>query len=252
MRVPKVNFIVIGVQKSGTSALNYYLSRHANISMGKRKELHFFDNEAQFVDSKPDYDYYEQQIEYKKEAIAFGETTPIYIFWPQAIKRIYEYNRKIKLIAILRNPVDRAFSHWNMQVSRGMEIDDFYSCITNESERVGDQLSENFRKFSYLKRGLYAGQIERVLQYFDRQNVLFLKYEQFLKHPVEALGVIFSFLGLNTDDYVFSSATKQSRPYKASMKPLEKEWLVDYFSEDIYKVEKILGWDCTDWLSPNN
>ncbi len=251
MRKPKVNFIVIGAQKSGTSALNYYLSRHSKISMGKRKELHFFDEEALFVDSKPDYDYYERQIEYKKEAIVFGETTPIYIFWPPAIKRIHQYNSNIKLIALLRNPVTRAFSHWNMQVSRGIETDSFYSCITNESKRIGDPLSKKFRTFTYLQRGLYAGQIERVFKYFDRQNVLFLKYEQFLKHPVEALGDIFSFLGLTPDGYVFSPETKQFRPYTTTMKPLEKKWLIDYFTNDIQQVEKMLDWDCSDWLSLN-
>ncbi len=145
----KLDFIVIGAQKSGTSALDAYLRLHDNIVMSTEKEIHFFDNENYFL-NKPDYNvlgkYFPQKIPKKLH----GETTPIYIYWRPCIERIYDYSKKIKLIALLRNPADRAFSHWNMEVSRKTENRSFKDCILEEIDEISKGIKSQHRIKSYV------------------------------------------------------------------------------------------------------
>ncbi len=137
---PKIDFAIIGTQKGGTSALDYYLRQHPEIGMASRKETHFFDNEKVFSKSKISYRKLEKEFDFSAENKIYGEATPIYMYWKPAIRRIWEYNKDIKLIIVLRNPIDRAFSNWNMEVSRNVEKKCFSYCIKNESNRIAKAL----------------------------------------------------------------------------------------------------------------
>ena len=158
----RIDFIIIGVQKAGTTALDTYLRKHMEIEMGEIKEVHFFDNDKYFINEKIDYKEYHKYFNFSCDKKVFGETTPIYIWWKDSIKRIFNYNKNIKLIIILRNPINRAFSHWNMEVSRKNEFRDFYSCISE------NKLDEKQNKItSYIERGFYSEQIENLLKCFE-------------------------------------------------------------------------------------
>src|ERR1700712_3741069 len=150
----KLDFLIIGTQKGGTSALDYYLRLHPGIEMGKQKELHFFDDEEIFKSKKVDYTVLESHFQVHSDKIC-GEATPIYMYWQPCIKRIWEYNHKIKLIAILRNPVSRAYSQWNMEIQRKWDSGTFLDCIVNEEKKARESLPLQHRVYSYIDRGFY-------------------------------------------------------------------------------------------------
>ncbi len=134
----KIDFLVAGVQKSGTSALDKYLRLHHQIEMAKEKETHFFDNEDNFA-NPVDYSQYHIFFDTngKKKR---GEATPIYTYWYSAPQRIWQYNPAMKWIIILRNPIDRAYSHWNMERNRNADSIAFSEAIRTEEIRCRSAL----------------------------------------------------------------------------------------------------------------
>ena len=112
-KIERLDFILAGAQKSGTTALHYFLSKHPDITMGDQQEMHFFDNDAAFV-SHVDYEQLHKHYPLLAPSTIAGDCTPSYMYYEPAAERIWKYNPKIKLLIILRNPVDRAFAHWNM------------------------------------------------------------------------------------------------------------------------------------------
>src|SRR5687768_5412221 len=109
----RLNFLVMGAQKSGTTALAYFLMQHPEIYMPPDKEVHFFDNDRLFRGrSAVDYRAYHNALNVPPGARMVGEATPIYMYWKPAPKRIKQYNPVTKMIFILRNPIDRAYSHY--------------------------------------------------------------------------------------------------------------------------------------------
>ena len=244
----KIDFVIAGTQKGGTSALDSYLRMHPEIGMGERKELHFFDNEKIFSKPKIDYSQYERLFDFTSKRKIFGEATPIYMYWKPSCKRIWEYNPEIKLIFILRNPIARAFSNWNMQYDRKSETKDFSYCIRNEEQRVKETFSYQHRVFSYIDRGFYSTQIRRFKQYFDEEQLLFIKYEEFNTNQENVLNEVFNFLGVNPDNFLFERKTVHKRNKHSSMSTEDKKYLIDKFKNEIYQVEKLLKWNCSDWL----
>lgn len=245
----KLDFLVIGTQKGGTSALDAYLREHPEIGMGNIKEVHYFDNDDYFLEPKADYWDYHNYFNFLSGKKIYGETTPIYIYWEPAARRIYEYNPNIKLIAILRNPINRAFSHWNMLYSKNVERKDFEYCIENERERCRMSLPEQHIYYSYIDRGFYSEQIRRYKRYFKDEQMLFLKYEEFSRSQPEYLKEIFEFLGVEVDKIKFKELTANKINYARKINDKEKEYLKEIFKNDISEVERLLDWDCSDWFN---
>src|SRR2546428_11223669 len=194
-KIERLDFILAGAQKSGTTALHYFLSRHLDIVMGDQQEIHFFDNDAIFV-SKVDYEQLHKHYPLVAPSTIAGDCTPSYMYHESAAERIWKYNPKIKLLIILRNPVDRAFAHWNMQRYRGREPLDFFDAVREEKTRVAGAPAAEARRFAYIDRGFYARQLERLFKFFPREQVKVVKFEEFKDKPRETLASIFSFLGL--------------------------------------------------------
>src|SRR6266496_6203957 len=126
--IERLDFVLAGAQKSGTTALHYFLSKHRNITMGDQQEIHFFDNDALFASNVAYEELHKHYPPLAPSAIA-GDCTPSYMYYEPAMQRIWNYNPKIKLLILLRNPVERAFAHWNMQRYRGREPLDFFDAI---------------------------------------------------------------------------------------------------------------------------
>ena len=242
----KIDFLLIGAQKSGTSALAHYMGQHPDIGMARTKEVHFFDRDENFAKQKTDYALYHQHFDFSKNHKIFGEATPIYLYWRPACQRIWEYNPSLKLIAILRNPIDRAFSHWTMEYERGAEKESFWNAIRQEPERLKEG---QHRVYSYVDRGFYANQIERFQAKFSAEQLLFIKYEDFKADQEGTLAKVFSFLGVEHKGFTFTPERIHESAYRSSITPEEREYLKSVFTTDIHEVEKLLGWDCTDWLS---
>jgi len=254
-RIERLDFIVAGAQKSGTTALHYFLRKHPQIALPERQELHFFDDDEIF--SRPvDYDLLHRQFRpvagstllrfaTARPAIA-GEVTPSYLYWKPAMERIWNYNRQIKLVILLRNPIVRAFAHWNMQRFKNREPLDFLDALKEEPRRIAQPLTIESRRFAYVDRGFYSGQLERVFKFFPREQVHFVKFEDFRDRKQETLDGIFEFLGVKPSLRV-RDKDRNIVPYERTITAEEREYLSEVFSAEIAKLEQMLGWDCSDW-----
>ena len=192
---PRVGFIVIGVQKAGTTALYDYLADEPAIGLSDVKEVHYFDDETQDW-SAPDHAGYHAHFRPDGPALR-GEATPIYIYWPGALERICAYNPAIRLVLMLRDPVERAWSHWRMETSRGVEREPFGWCIRRGRQRLfASEPWGHHREFSYVERGFYAAQIDHLFRLFPREQVLVLRAEDLRADPTPVLHRVRSFLGV--------------------------------------------------------
>ncbi|SET22662.1 sulfotransferase family protein [Thalassotalea agarivorans] len=242
--VDKVNFLIVGAQKSGTSALEKYLEAHPDIQLAKKKEVHFFDNE-EYYSSEVDYTKYYQFFA-ESSRTAKGECTPIYMYWRPAIKRIYEYNPSMKIIAVLRSPIDRAYSHWNMERDRNSDKLDFSTAIRTESHRCREALPLQHRVYSYCDRGFYTEQIRHIWRYFPKKQTLFIKYEDLKLNPNVVIKRICQFLCVSESDPIKEQKV-HVRPYVEAMNESDRQYLNEVFTSEISQLEQMLGWDCTDW-----
>ncbi len=169
------------------------------------------------------------------------------MFWNPSIERIWKYNPRIKIIAILRNPAERAFSQWNMEKSRYDEVrKDFLEELEYETVRIGEALPLQSR-FSYIERGLYAGQIKRIYRYFPENQVMFLKFEDFITNQESCLSKIFNFLGVDPELFSYKKVIIFPGNYNTKISAREKSILLPLFDADIKEVESLLNWDCSDW-----
>jgi len=244
-KIERLDFILAGAQKSGTTALHYFLSRHPEICMGDQQEIHFFDNDAMFV-AEPNYAELHKHYPPVAPATIAGDCTPSYVYHEPAMQRIRNYNPKTKLLILLRNPVERAFAHWNMQRYKGIEPLDFFDAIREEETRIAGAPPAQARRFAYLERGFYGRQLERVFKLFPREQVKVVKSEDFKAKQRQTLASIFSFLGRKP---VHSLRNKDRNvvPYERAMNWEERVFLYNLFAEDIAEIEQLLGWDCSDW-----
>jgi len=248
--LPEVDFLVIGAQKSGTTALYNYLKSHPQICVSKQKELHFFDNEKYFKSNKEldyYYQYYHDQFDCDSKHKIKGEVTPIYMYWKYAIERIYNYNKNMKIIILLRNPIERAFSHWNMEKNRGKETMSFHDAIRKEPERCKEALPYQHRVYSYIDRGFYTSQLREVWRFFDKRSVLILRHEDLKYNLKYTLRKISSFLNIAPFPDV-EQKEYFSTPYNEQMSKEDRKYLEDIFYEEIRTIEKILEWDCSAWF----
>jgi hypothetical protein len=202
MTEPMANFLIVGTQKGGTTALNEYLKLHPEIGLPKRKELHFFDQDIGAPDGKLiSYDAYERHFELVEDRPARGEATPSYMFWPGSIERIAYYNPDMRIIACLRHPTDRAFSHWRMEIGRHHENLTFADAIGPGRRRLdGIPNYKVLRRFTYVERGFYAWQIKRILNHFLPTQVLILLNEELHTDHKATLRKVTEFLSVSPFD----------------------------------------------------
>jgi|SRR5690242_3518862 len=118
------HFLIIGAQRCGTTSLFEYLARHPDVAPPSAKELHFFDSEYHKGDA-----WYRERFPSLRNGFITGEATPYYIFHPHTPTRVRDWNSKVKLIVLLRNPVDRAYSHYHHEVRLGTESLDFETAL---------------------------------------------------------------------------------------------------------------------------
>lgn len=245
-KIERLDFIVVGAQKSGTTALHYFLSRNSQIVLPDRQEMHFFDDEEIFARSPVEYQLLHAHFKSIGRGQRAGEITPSYLYWKPAMERIREYNPQIKLIVLLRNPVDRAFAHWNMQRFKNREPLDFLDALKEEPRRIAQPMSIEARRFSYVDRGFYSAQLERAFNLFPREQLEIVKFEDFRDRKQETLDSIFDFLGVKR----IRAGRDRDRnvvPYERAMTSEERKYLLDVFATEIGKLEQMLGWDLADW-----
>jgi len=241
-----VDFLIAGTQKGGTTALAAYLRAHPDLCLPEVKETHFFDNDKNFKGLRVNYARLHKRFSPRGGQL-LGEATPITMYWADAPRRVWEYNSRIKLICLLRNPIDRAYSHWNMMRERGIENLSFADALTHEAERCRTALPSQHRHFSYTDRGFYCEQIRRLWRFFPREQTLFLKTEDLRTRPQETLDRMFDFLGVRRQ--VVEPQVVQPHPYRSEMDLAERVRLADLYECEVRQLEQLLDWDCRDWLT---
>lgn len=243
----KVNFLIAGTQKGGTTALRQYLCGHPEICMIKRTEGHFFDDEEIFRTEPPNYSNYHREFQPSGRQRILGDNTPIYMYWYDAPRRIWEYNPRMKFIILLRNPIERAYSHWHMELTRKKDNVDFWTALQTEWVRCREALPFQHRFFSYTDRGFYTEQLRRLWHFFPREQILILKSEDLLDKPNMILKQILSFLSLDQLPPV-TPLIKHKQKYTKTISIREELFLKDLFQSEIRQLELLLDWDCKNWL----
>jgi len=200
--IKSLDFMIIGAQKAGTTALSHFLSQHPGLVMAKGKEVHLFD--------APDYSEhwaadeinqcYAAHFDGVNSALLWGEATPIYLYWSQIIPELNRYNPALKLIVILRDPVERAISHYEMEKSRANEELPLWQALWCEPKRLAQEegrLGHAHRCHSYIDRGLYAAQINCIRRYFSDEKILILENDALKNQHAETLKKVCEFLGVD-------------------------------------------------------
>lgn len=198
----KPSFLVVGAQKAGTTLLYSYLSQHPQILRPAFKEVHYFDRDENYEQGASHYfKNFELPFRFRSKQITF-EASPDYLFFPKCPLRIHKLLPEVKIIIILRDPVKRAFSAWNMHHylfkhhDRHQWLHDPRSFeVAIDSELQCGLNSEDI--FSYVYRGVYHQQIKRYLNVFDRKKILFLDNQDLIDSSQCELNKVTEFLKLD-------------------------------------------------------
>lgn len=265
-----VDFLLIGSAKSATTSLSNGLSQHPDVCFSDPKEPQFF-SDPNWRDRLEIY----YALFGKKDAKLYGEGSTNYSKFPNYNQNIhqdiFDYNPNMKIIYMMRHPIDRIVSHYIHSYNRGHEsIDDINVALTSNSH--------------YLDTARYAMQIEPYINRFGRQNVLMLFFEDFVSKPQQVLNTTFNFLGIeniSVDKKALDSNKSFNRSVlhykydnpKTIIDKLRKVILIfkNYFNrnfinqkphlssetrtyiqnsvkDDIRKIEKLTGRDLSHWF----
>jgi sulfotransferase family protein len=245
---PLPDFLVLGAQKAGTTALYAYLRRHPGITGPSWKEVSFFDRhwargESWYRGNFPNHA--------RARGKLVGEASPSYVFHPLAPRRVQELVPDARLIVLVRDPVDRALSHHNHEVALGREPLSFEDALDAEDDRLrgeAERMAADPRYFSrewwshtYKARGRYAEQLERWLAVFPREQLLVLSSDELGSEPEHAHAQVLEFLGApphRLDSY----PRVYEREYDP-MKPATRERLAAEFEEPNRRLFELLGRD---------
>lgn len=240
----RVDFLVAGVQKGGTTALHAFLAEVAGIGMATPKEPHFFDNEATVDWAVPDHAPYHAM--FPADAGLWGEATPIYLYWPPALARIRDYRADMKFVVMLRDPVERAYSHWQMEYARGAETEPFAWCIREGRARVlaGQQgVPGHHRVYSYVERGFYGAQLARLLALFPRDQLHIAHATTLKRDPTGVVASICAFLGVPLPPTLAPRIVHAAAAfdYPSTVTPEDKDLLLSIYAEDQQLLGTLIG-----------
>jgi hypothetical protein len=247
----KLDFLIAGAQKGGTYTLDTIFRKHPQIQMARRKETHFFDDENHNWEA-PDYGKLHAYFGASDNRLR-GEATPIISYWRPAIRRVHGYNPDIKLILLLRNPVERAFSHWRKVYSSGRDAMLFSDAIREGRGRVQSEAEVEglHRHFSYVERSFYGQQLTYLLDYFPRRQIHCEVSEEFFGDQAAALQRLSTFLGIQPFP-ALPPVHRNPGPTFASPSALSADdiqYLSELFREDVAAVEAFLGRSIPEWGS---
>ncbi|MDX1774896.1 sulfotransferase domain-containing protein [Oceanihabitans sediminis] len=256
--------MIIGVQKGGTTSLHKYLLQHPNILGPKEKELHFFDS-----CKRESIMEYHKNFPFKliSNKVTF-ESTPRYLYYPNTAEKLLKYNSDLKFIIVLRDPVKRAYSAWNMYMQMlenprmrhfflenekkcakeqfytffiKNNITSFYEWVQFEIDLTQNELSEIIEP-SIVRRGYYKSQIKHYFNYFERSQFHFVDSTELLKNTSKELEEICSFLEIKKIDYCeLNLDVSHKREYKKSLDVLSKKLLEDHYKVKNKGLEELIG-----------
>jgi sulfotransferase family protein len=185
-------FLIIGAMRSGTSTLARTVAQHPQVFLPRGKEVHFFDHHFD-----RGVDWYRTWFQGAGSVPAVGEATPTYLYNDKARHRMAEILPDSRLIAILRNPVDRAYSHYWHNCRRGREPLSFQEALAVEQRRLAEAPQARRGRYAYMDRGRYLRQLLAVVDLYPRGALLVLILEEFSRDPVKGLREVWRFLGVD-------------------------------------------------------
>ena len=224
------NFLIVGAAKSGTTSLASHLSKHPEVFVPPLKELYFFEREELWAKGP---DWYAQQFAGAGDAVAVGEATPSYMFYPWAIERIEGLLPGVRTIVCLRDPVDRAYSHylhwadrmWFEPRSFSQAVDDELAASAEEVAMHDPRRSPPY--FAYLARGKYLGQLERLAATFGRESVHVVLLEDLQQDPRGTFAATCAFLDVNPDVEVPGLGARENVYSPHTPRPVWR-WLIKH------------------------
>jgi Sulfotransferase domain len=242
---PLPDFLILGAQKAGTTALYAYLREHPEVTGPAWKEVSFFDRH--YVRGLR---WYRGNFPLRgRRAAAVGEASPSYLFHPLAPERVRAALPDVRLVALLRNPVERAHSQYQHEVALGRESLPFDDALAAEQARLAGEVerltsdpgyfSHAWWDHTYAARGLYAEQLERWLTLFPREQLLVLFTDELAADPAGSYKRVLDFLGVGGHE-LDSYPRIFEREY-APMEPATRERLAASFAAPNRRLEQLLG-----------
>jgi hypothetical protein len=253
-RRPLPDFIIIGAQKSGTTSLHSYLVQHPDIVSSFRKEVHFFDGglDPEIDNYRHGEAWYRAQFPIVPKGAGYRKTfeaSPLYIFNPPAPARIFNLVPEAKIIAILRNPSERAISHYFNQRRRGGEYLPILDALKQEETRLApawerqDYKDASFIRHSYKARGLYKEQLERYFRLFRREQLLVIDSKDLFRDTITTLDRIFAFIGVSTNHALRDTSPKHVAKNKHELAPEIRPYLDSFFQAHNEALYDLIGED---------
>ena len=241
--VARPNFIIIGSQKSGTTSLASYISQHPQVLPAIKKETHFWSREF-----NQGIDWYLAHFPPipKSQNLITGEATPNYLVTDKIPERIYSLLPNIKLLVILRNPVDRAFSQYHHWQRLNWEDRSFEVAINQELEilKTTPKQPQGDRKYwrlsgNYIGRGVYIEFIQKWMGLFPKKQFLILRGEDLYQTPDNTMKQVFDFLGL--PEHKLAKYKKLNSGSYTPISDLLRQRLSEYFQPHNQRLEEYLG-----------
>lgn len=226
--------IGLGAEHCGTTLFFDLFKQHPEINCSVKKEIHFFDS----FYSKGENWYLNHFFENNK--INF-EISPYYMFYDYSVNRLVDFSRKhdVKFLVFLRDPVQRAISHWKQEIKKGHEQFSFETAIALEVSRLNKEkdkflngeFSYNYNHFSYKARGKYYNQLVIWLNTFPRENFEIIRSEDLYSSPTKILKKVENFCGLNKFDYDIDIIEGKQSNFKHNISDNFQYGLYNYFEE---------------------
>ena len=246
------DFLIIGAQRCGTTSLYEYLVQHPMVQGGLYKETRYFTTRwwlgplfyrACFPT------FWEMRTADRRGRAITGEATPEYMWNRAAALRIKQKLPAVKLIAILRDPIERAQSNYRLARNGEWETLSFEEAIEAEPHRTrrrpgesdaGYYGREEVRRFSYVSRGEYADQLDRVIDILGRERLFVLRFESLVADPHTHLGRLFEFLGLPPCESIRFDVYHKA-PSATQIKPETEHRLREHFAPHNVKLQRMFG-----------
>ena len=255
---PLPSFLIIGAQKAGTSSLFSYLSQHPELTPSFKKEVHFFDgglnpNHDNYAKGEKWYRAHFPSVPEPDICRGAFEASPSYLFSPLCAGRIAALIPDVRLIMLLREPTERAISHFSHESRKGREtlpIEEALACEENRLEEAnasGDFKHSSYIHFSYKARGRYAEQFRRYLQFFTRDQIMVISSELLFARPLLVLDRVFEFVGVSREYVVEDLSPRNVAESKNPVAETTRRQLQDYFRPYNYELQDLLGEDL-GWL----
>tara|TARA_B100001146_G_scaffold187280_1_gene171071 strand:+ start:451 stop:1329 length:879 start_codon:yes stop_codon:yes gene_type:complete len=247
------NFFVIGAGRTGTTSLYHYLNQHPCLTKSAYDELGYFDDNfhlgLNWYRSLFPTKFTQKKVESKHGKFLTYDVTPQYIRRPWAARRISSYFPNAKLIVVLRNPVDKTYSHYNMSTVESNEKRSFEKIITKEIEefqktRYEDKDDSYFSTVveeSYLARSFYQEQLEIWFKLFPKKQILVIKSEDLSNKTSKVLQDIFNFLML--PEYEIQDISRHRVSSYSQMNSNVRKTLLEFFRPYNKRLYEFLGRD---------